>query len=115
MKSIFSVMLSESMAEKLIVLNDKAKIPANKKNEIFYKIWTSKEAYIKAIGKGFSFSPDKICLDQDSNGRMSFKEIIGDQDFKKWKLLSFKPHSHFISSIVVDGDKKHSSAPSLTK
>jgi len=79
-------------------------VPLNKRNEIFYKIWTSKEAYIKAIGKGFSFSPDKICLDQDSNGGMSFKEIIGDQDFKKWKLLSFKPHSHFISSIVVDGD-----------
>ena len=34
MKSIFSVILSDSMAEKLIVLNDKAKIPANKPEKV---------------------------------------------------------------------------------
>jgi len=80
------------------------KVPPAKRKEIFYSVWTSKEAYIKAIGKGFAFSPERISLDINSYKELFFKEIIGDKDFKKWKLISFEPRTDFISSIVVEND-----------
>ena len=77
--------------------------PAEKK-EIFYKIWTTKEAYIKAIGKGFSFSPNRINLELNSKNEIIFKEIIGKDDLKRWKLYSFKPDPDSISSVVVENN-----------
>ena len=79
-----------------------SKIPTNKKNEIFYKLWTSKEAYIKAIGKGLSFSPNKVSLELDSEENLIFKDIACEKDLTKWKLVSFKPFPDYISSIVVE-------------
>ena len=78
-------------------------LPPYKKEEMFYKIWTDKEAYIKAIGKGLSFSPNNISLEQRSDDELFFKEIIGDENLSRWKLVTFNPHPGFISSIVVEG------------
>jgi len=80
------------------------RISPAEKNEIFYKIWTTKEAYIKAIGKGFSFPPDKISLDLNSNNEIVLKEIVGDNNLKRWKLFSFRPKPDFISSVVVENN-----------
>lgn len=78
-------------------------IPVSEKNEVFFKIWTSKEAYIKAIGKGFSFSPDRISLNLNNYNKLFFKEIIGNNNFKKWKLISFMSYPDFICSVVIEG------------
>jgi 4'-phosphopantetheinyl transferase len=77
--------------------------PAEKK-ELFYKIWTCKEAYIKAIGKGFSFSPVNITLDMSSDKEIYFKEIIGDDDFRKWNIVKINAHPDFISTALIEGD-----------
>ncbi len=79
-------------------------LPSTKKEEMFYKIWTSKEAYMKAIGKGFSFSPKRISLELRINDNLFFKEIDGDEDFNRWKLITFRPNPDFISSLVVEDE-----------
>ena len=79
-----------------------SKLPSAKKEEMFYKIWTCKEAYIKAIGKGLSFSPNRITLDRKDDDELFIKEINGDEDFNRWKLITFKLHYDFISSVVVE-------------
>ena len=80
------------------------RISPGQKKEIFYKIWTTKEAYIKAIGKGFSFSPNRINLELNSKNEIIFKEIIGDDELKRWKLYSFNPEPGSISSVVVENN-----------
>ena len=79
-----------------------SKLPSAKKEEMFYKIWTCKEAYIKAIGKGLSFSPNRIILDRRDNDELFIKKINGDEDFNRWKLITFKLYYDFISSVVVE-------------
>ena len=79
-------------------------LPLDKRNNIFYKIWTTKEAYIKAIGKGLSFSPDKINLLMDSNASMRYKNIIGDENHRRWNSISFEPHPDYISTVVIDNN-----------
>jgi len=81
-----------------------SKLSSDKKEEIFYKVWAGKEAYIKAIGKGLSFSPNRISLDRRNDDELFIKEINGDEGFSRWKLITFKPHPDFISCIVVGND-----------
>lgn len=78
------------------------KIPPNDKIEIFYKIWTSKEAYIKAIGRGFSFSPDRISTGLNSEGELLFENIDGDENFRRWSLRTFSFNPNFTSAVVVE-------------
>lgn len=80
------------------------KISLANRKEIFYRIWTCKEAYIKAIGKGFSFSPNKIVLEFNSKQELFFKEITGDNDFETWKIVEFETNPNFVSSAVIEGN-----------
>lgn len=80
------------------------KLLSTERKEIFYKMWTSKEAYIKAIGKGLSFSPNRISLDRNLNGELFISKIAGDEDFSRCKIISFKPYPGFISSAIIESD-----------
>ena len=77
-------------------------ISSQDKNKIFYKIWTSKEAYLKAIGTGLSFSPDKISTGLNSEGDIIFENIEGDENPEKWRLDAFSINPHFTSAIVAE-------------
>ncbi|MBT8394857.1 MAG: 4'-phosphopantetheinyl transferase superfamily protein, partial [Bacteroidia bacterium] len=47
------------------------------KKELFYKVWTGKEAYIKAIGKGLSFPLKEIEFKINSNNSIEFQNVHG--------------------------------------
>lgn len=64
-------------------------IANNYKTECFYEIWTRKESFIKAIGRGISYPLDRfeVTFYNDLPPRLIH---INDsiQEAKKWKLLS---------------------------
>jgi 4'-phosphopantetheinyl transferase len=75
--------------------------------EIFYKVWTIKEAFLKAIGKGFSFSPLNIELTNEHEKQIQIKNIyskdLRDEAFHV-KTISILPD--FVTSIVYQGQKR---------
>lgn len=62
-------------------------VQKNRKIEAFYSIWTRKEAYLKAMGSGWSCYDEKFNLSSDL-------EIT---------LLTFTPSPGYIASISVEG------------
>ena len=75
------------------------------KKELFYKVWTGKEAYIKAIGKGLSFPLKEIEFKINSNNSIEFQNVHGDLPYRgKWNIFTFNPHPNFISSLVVEAN-----------
>lgn len=44
-----------------------AKCPSDKKALLFYKIWTLKESYVKAVGRGLSIGLDHLLYDHKKN------------------------------------------------
>lgn len=79
---------------------DKSKI------ETFYKIWTVKEAFIKNIGKGFSFSPKDVELTNESDNRILIKKILPKEFIKKkYQVTTIKILSEYIISLVYEGKK----------
>ncbi len=71
--------------------------------ELFYKVWTGKEAFIKAIGTGLSFPLKEIEFKINSKKIIEFKSINGDLSHRqKWDIFTFNPIPNFISSLVVE-------------
>jgi 4'-phosphopantetheinyl transferase len=80
-----------------------ADVSPKMKNEVFYKVWTAKEAFIKAIGTGLSFPLRNINCKLNSDNDLSFHSISNYCRYiRKWEIVTFKPQSDFIASLVME-------------
>jgi 4'-phosphopantetheinyl transferase len=71
--------------------------------ELFYKVWTCKEAFIKAIGTGLSFPLNEIEFIINNNKTIELQSVRGDQSYwGKWNIYTFNPLPNFISSLVME-------------
>jgi 4'-phosphopantetheinyl transferase len=46
-----------------------ASLPARERIARFFEQWVLKEAYVKAIGKGLAYSPERLTIEQDESGQ----------------------------------------------
>jgi len=78
-------------------------LTGNAKREAFFKIWTAKEAYLKACGKGLAHL-DKIDVLLDP-GRSTCKlKIKGDiRENSRWSVKLLRPAPRFTAALVVEG------------
>jgi len=75
----------------------------NQQKELFYKVWTGKEAFIKAIGTGLSFPLNEIEFIINTNKTIELQRVHGDQSYwGKWNIYTFNPLPNFISSLVME-------------
>ena len=80
------------------------KLPSDLRTRAFFKAWTSKEAYLKALGKGFSDEsrqfPVSILMDEQK-----FVFITNDgHRSRKWSLMSLPSGRNYSSALVVEGE-----------
>src|SRR4051794_817499 len=64
----------------------------------FYRAWTRKEAYVKAIGAGLSVPPQEIEL-ADSQ-KPEFSKLPGD-DPRDWSLIPLEPLPGYVGALAV--------------
>ncbi|MEX0290249.1 MAG: 4'-phosphopantetheinyl transferase superfamily protein [Flavobacteriaceae bacterium] len=77
-------------------------IPSEEQPRAFYRCWTRKESFIKAIGDGLSFPLDKfsVTLDEDLKARLI--ETSWDLSEKnRWDLGSFVPAPGYIAAYAT--------------
>jgi 4'-phosphopantetheinyl transferase len=83
--------------------------------EAFYKIWTIKEAFIKAIGEGFSYPTLNIELTNKVGDQIQIKKIYSKEFADtNYKVNTFSCVPGFISSIVYEGEKQIRISPIST-
>ena len=76
----------------------------SEKNLEFLKLWTGKEAYLKATGEGISQGLDKVQITTNHTTK-----IIGAPYFNylPWKIISFVTQSNYLISIAtLDKERK---------
>ncbi len=61
--------------------------------DYFFNCWTRKEAFIKAIGKGFSYDTKAFTVSVEADKPSQFLCFDrSDYDINQWHLLSFEPY-----------------------
>lgn len=73
------------------------RLPPQEQKEVFFRLWTLREAFLKGLGTGFHTAPDsfRICASSDS-GVFHIEE--GPSEFSNWKLVPISaPEGYFCS------------------
>ncbi len=75
--------------------------------ETFYKIWTIKEAFIKAIGEGFSYPTLNIELTNELENQIQIRKVYSEEYANNnYQVKTFNCVPGFISSVVYEGKKQ---------
>lgn len=71
----------------------------------FYDLWTLKEAYIKACGKGLSIPLDQFSFDISDEGAITFsRHSNSNQPKAEWCFYQMDIDKNYKTSIAVEGD-----------
>ncbi len=71
----------------------------NEKMNRFFRFWTVKEAYLKAIGEGMRLRPDQVefNFENDIIKQPSIKGVFEEVD---WNLREFSPNSQYVGTVA---------------
>jgi 4'-phosphopantetheinyl transferase len=72
----------------------------------FFKIWTRKEAFIKAIGKGIHFPLKSFCVELKSPGSLEHLVILHHPSKPdQWRTSDLKVSDGYVASLAINSDK----------
>ena len=79
------------------------RLPSAEQPPAFFRYWTRKEAYLKAVGKGLTFPLRNVHVSlSDSRGECRILDINGDvEEAEKWELSNLTPHPDFKAALAI--------------
>jgi 4'-phosphopantetheinyl transferase len=79
-----------------------ASIPASEKYEAFFRCWTRKEAFIKALGEGLSHPLHQfdVAIGKDSAALLATRPDAAEVD--RWRLYSVPVPEGYVAAVVVE-------------
>ena len=79
-------------------------LPAPDRAEGFYRIWTLKESYLKAIGTGLAFSPRGFAMDLTCTPpRLMATKYPGDEP-ARWRFATLGLRGNYAAALCWDGE-----------
>lgn len=76
-------------------------LPVNQQPLAFFRAWTGKEAFLKAIGSGLSLPLDQVAITLLPGQPAELLGLPADHSVKQWKLHQFVPAAGYVGAIVV--------------
>ncbi|MCK4869626.1 MAG: 4'-phosphopantetheinyl transferase superfamily protein [Gammaproteobacteria bacterium] len=82
-------------------------LPQGAQKESFFKCWTRKEAFIKAIGKGLSFGLDKFDVELVADaGQLLTAVRGGDYDVADWSVFAVDVRAGYFGAVAGRSDSQ---------
>jgi 4'-phosphopantetheinyl transferase len=78
-------------------------LPEAEQSAAFYRCWTRKEAYIKALGLGLTYPLDgfEVSLDESAPRLVWSKEGVAET--KRWTFANLNPEQGYAGALAVEG------------
>jgi 4'-phosphopantetheinyl transferase len=77
-------------------------LAGRQKLEAFFKIWTCKEAFLKARGEGLTKSINRIEVSLEDGKPAQLVSVYGDRDqAREWRLDTFNPIPNYQACLAV--------------
>ena len=73
-------------------------LPAERQNESFFRLWTLKEAFLKATGQGFSLPLDSFSIGFDDDGRATVRQSV---DPKGYAVAELSPVPGYAAAVSL--------------
>ncbi len=74
--------------------------------ELFFTLWTAKEAYLKAVGTGLAGSLDTVEIELNQPRSPRLQAIQGDKTAAAgWSLYPCLPTTDYLGAIAIQGSK----------
>jgi 4'-phosphopantetheinyl transferase len=79
-------------------------LPAGKKHQAFFNLWTRKEAYMKAVGIGLLRPLDQIDVTTAPQTPTFLRADSAEPDAAgRWSIESLRPRRNYAAALVVEG------------
>ncbi|MGD1702459.1 4'-phosphopantetheinyl transferase family protein [Dapis sp. BLCC M229] len=93
-----------------------SQLPPQKQQETFFKLWTCKEAYLKATGDGLAGGLEKVEISLIPEKPVDFFSINGNmEEASHWYLHQFIPQPNYIAAVAVAGKNQNLSFWQINK
>jgi 4'-phosphopantetheinyl transferase len=81
-------------------------LPNDSRIEAFFNCWTRKEAYLKAVGDGFTQPSDKFSVSLIPDDPPQLIDVEGKPyEPARWSFEVFRPLQDYVAAIAVEGQK----------
>jgi 4'-phosphopantetheinyl transferase len=79
-------------------------LPMGQRREAFFRIWTCKEAFLKAIGAGLSFPLGRFSVSPFPDAPPGLLEVQGDPEApRRWSFVIPDVGERFAAALAVEG------------
>lgn len=75
--------------------------PVEMQTEVFFRLWTRKEAFLKGCGQGLSESLNKFEVSLEETA-IRFLGNSGD-DYGNWSVHEFRPCFGYVAAVAIEG------------
>jgi hypothetical protein len=88
----------------LALIDSSSARPPEERPSAFFNAWTRKEAFVKAVGKGFSLPVNQVevSLEPGAPARL-LAAPAGHGPVPRWSMAALEPPSGFAGALVVEG------------
>ena len=81
-------------------VSDLQSLPPEERVEAFFRCWTRKEAYLKALGTGLQTPLDSFSVSLLPGEPAEFLGGVASC----WNMAAFRPAEHYVAGVVYDGN-----------
>ena len=77
--------------------------PEDQRRQCFFRGWTRKEAYLKALGEGIAYGLDRFEVSLQENDAALLWHQNGEQEVQRWQLLDLLIGADCCAALAVEG------------
>ena len=96
-----------SVAERVFSVSERERLrstPADRQHEVFFRLWTRKESFIKALGEGMYFPLAEFEMSTDALGQQLLLSCAAaPHEMARWTTRALDGEAGYTAAVTVEG------------